>query len=158
LPSIFVTVFLLCCTFTIPFDQSKVMLNISSQYVQEIEKCCHIHITLWQVRFHLLSRGSDHCGFDLIVKVQHYAKTNLHNDSCKLKIIMTFKIYMNNDKIPWDFLRYFIFVMLNISSQYVQELEQCCHVHITLWQVRFHLLSRGSDHCGFDLHASKLWY
>jgi hypothetical protein len=35
-----------------------------------------------------------------IVKVQHYAKTNLHNDSCKLKIIMTFKIYMNNDKIP----------------------------------------------------------
>jgi hypothetical protein len=25
-----------------------------------------------------------------IVKVQHYAKTNLHNDNCKLKIIMTF--------------------------------------------------------------------
>jgi hypothetical protein len=34
------------------------------------------------------------------VKVQPYAKTNLHNDSCKLKIIMAFKIYMNNEKIP----------------------------------------------------------
>jgi hypothetical protein len=42
-----------------------------------------------------------------IVKVQHYTKTNLHNDNCKLKIIMKFKIYINNDKIPWDFLRYF---------------------------------------------------
>ena len=50
-----------------------------------------------------------------IVKEQHYAKTNLHNDNCKLKIIMTFKIYMNNDKIPREFLRYFIFLTFRYS-------------------------------------------
>ena len=55
-----------------------------------------------------------------IVKVQHYAKTNLHNDSCKLKIIMAFKIYMNNDEIPSDFLRYFIF----LTSRYSVRIEK----------------------------------
>jgi hypothetical protein len=26
---------------------SKVILRISFQYVQELEKCCQVHITLW---------------------------------------------------------------------------------------------------------------
>ena len=51
------------------------------------------------------------------MKIQHYVKTNSMG---KLKIIMTLKIYMNNDKYYYIFFKFFFYSNTSIFCPYLK--------------------------------------